>query len=123
MEPFRQDSFLSHCCIINGVECAKAKYGLPPGRLLPAKQSDEAIRGGVHFYSALENCSKDGDAKWKARGCESLDANLRNIFSAGIVTIVQAMHVLTGLDSKSRSQWAKSAAGPGNVRAIGLHHH
>ena len=55
---FRQDSVLSHCCIMKGVEgtCAKAKYELPLGRLLSAKSSDESVRGGVHFYGALENC-------------------------------------------------------------------
>ena len=63
---FRFDSLLSHLSIMRGyrTETARYPYPLPPGRILPAQNPDEAVRGGVYFYGSLNQCPKEGRGKW-----------------------------------------------------------
>ena len=57
---FRFDTVLSHLCIMHRTYY-DLRYGLKPGQLLPARHTDEAVKGGINFYGSLSSCRKSGD--------------------------------------------------------------
>ena len=60
---FRYDTVLSHISIMHGA-FPELRYGLQPGQVLPAKDTDEGVQGGTYFYGSLQSCRQSGQGKW-----------------------------------------------------------
>ena len=87
---FRFDSWLSHLSIMKGYDNANANYPLPPGRILPASATDEAVKGGVYFYGSLNMCPQEGGRKWRPYNVRKINRELHSVCSAELISIVQA---------------------------------
>ena len=58
------------------------------GRVAPSSDTDEAIKGACYMYGSLNSVMGEGDGHWLVgSGCQH--EQFRNLFSIGVITIVQ----------------------------------
>ena len=113
---FRFDSVLSHLSILNGA-FPNMPYGLKPGQLLPAQNTDESVKGGLYFYGSLWACRQYGQGRWRVPQ-NLFDQQTERFCNLGVITILQVTNVITGPKS-TPGQWAKSGSAPNNAYVIG----
>ena len=113
---FRFDSVLSHLSMLNGA-FPNLPYGLKPGQLLPAQNTDESVKGGLYFYGSLWACRQAGQGKWKVPQ-NMVDPQTERFCNLGVITILQVTNVITGPKSPP-GQWAKSGSSPNNAYVVG----
>ena len=113
---FRFDSVFSHLNMLNGA-FPNLPYGLKPGQLLPAQNTDESVKGGLYFYGSLWACRQAGQGKWKVPQ-NLFDPQTERFCNLGVITILQVTKVITGPRS-SPGQWAKSGSAPNNAYVVG----
>ena len=116
---FRIDSVLSHLSIMHGA-FPESPYSLKPGQLLPARHTDEGVKGGLYFYGSLFACPKSGQGKLKLQDAAgNIDQQLQAFCDLGIISILRVTNVIAGPKSKLDAQWAKSGSSPTCAYVVG----
>ena len=116
---FRIDSVLSHLSIMHGA-FPESPYSLKPGQLLPARHTDEGVKGGLYFYGSLFACPKSGQGKLKLQDAAGkIDQQVQACCDLGIISILRVTNVIAGPKSKLDAQWAKSGSSPTCAFVVG----
>ena len=116
---FRYDSMLSHLIIMHGASPA-SHYSLRPGQLLPAENTDEAVRGGTYFYGSLFACPQSGQGKMTLQDAAGqIGQQLKAFLHLGIISILRVTNVIAGPRSNKEAQWSKNGSSPTCAFVVG----